>query len=1000
MENGSGVATKSGSWLAFFLAVLFFAGLPIGLIRLGEAFVAAQEKNRLGRSHLERLEQNLFRLKREGGDLYYIQRQLNEVYGLLLEHDFSPGAAGTSLSTLARANLAFVTVHFFDARGEIIPVPGRKVEMRSAMKRIFAGLVEPELNGKSDLIVKNRSLFQTMLGNIDPSDVVYQKGTLLSVQLRGQAGYFYWNTFYSQAPANQDHGGIRRRPEESLDEYKGGIIAFFDEKDIPRDFALKQLIRTFNQGAGPEEGYALIDLERPEGSHGIRTLSQRIGFPGRRILRRAVDLRNAYQRLEQDAGHLTAIVSIDAGRVVMGMKRFMHGLEHRVGIMIDLLSVLLLMLATYWSWRVHVAGDMVSIPIRHKLVGLFLYATAIPVTALLLLGYQYMLDRNQVMVQERMSQLSELTENIDESFMAAVRSLERLYRRISRLSIVRKGDTKRIRELIRRLNEAKLLSQMFMVDSRGRMQLIEEVHPQGRDLVGKLVPTLARKIFSVRLGQNDDDLRANMSDVMVESFTDSIAEFMSGKGSQKLFGSIIETNDRIIEFMLGSVGNLMYSTFIWGEGEKRPANLLLIVHRTRDYARRYLRGIIRQNQLRAEKTTPVRLAVVSRGDDNSVYPRDYTKYPFVKELAEKVQSTETQHASVENIGGQPYLIVASPLKKMPEYILITMYPRRLIDAVIRENSVKIGLVALVSGCFAFFIGLLLSRHFLWPINQLAAGVSAIERREFAHQVPPLGNDEFGDLGVTFNRVISNLEEMHVGKIVQETLFPMMPISQGEYELYGATDSMTDLGGDYFDSFTVDNRHVVTIIGDVTGHGVPAALLMAMAKSGVAMLGPAESVRALEAMNRLNRMVFDTVKKKRLMSLIYTVLDTRTNKIDVVNAGHCFPFLHQCASGETAEIQNPAFPLGARKNGAFESAAITLNPGDSLILYTDGIVEAKDTENRVIGYARLQRIVGEACAFARTAEAVHADILRRVKSLIGSRVIEDDVTLLVIRRRNG
>lgn len=1000
MENGAGGSAKRGNWLAFFLAVLFFAGLPIGLIRLGEAFVAAQEKNRLGRSHLKRLEQNLFRLKREGSDLYHIQRQLNELYGLLLEDDFSAVAVGSSATALTRANLAFVTVYFFDSRGEIIPVPGRRIEMRSAMKRVYAGLVEPELSGKSDLIVKNRSLFQSMLGNIDPSDVVYQKGNLVSAQIRGQSGYFYWNTFYTESPARR--GSVTKHPDgqELLDEYRGGVVAFFEEKDIPRDFALRQLVHTFNKDAAPGEGYALIDIDHPEGSFAIRTLARRVGTAGRLILRRVIGLRNAYQRQDQDDESLAAIISLDAGRVVVGLKRFEYGLERQVGIMIDILSAVILLLAGYWAWRVHVADDMVSVSIRHKLVGLFLYATAIPVTALLLLGYQYMLDRNQVMVQERMSQLSELTENIDESFMAAVRSLEKLYRRISRLSIVRKGETGRIRELSRRLDEANLLSQMFMVDSKGRMQLLEDLNPRGRDLIGKLIPTLARKIFAVRLGQSDNDLRANMSDVMVESFTDSIAEFMSGKGSQKMFGTIIEANDKIIEFMLGNIGNLMYSTFIWGEGEKRPANLLLIVHRTRDYARKYLMKIVRRNQLLSEKAVPVRLAVVSRADGNSVYPREYTKYPFVKEMAEKVESTETQHASVENIGGQPYLVVASPLKKMPEYILITIYPRRLIDTVIRDNSVKIGLVALVSGCFAFFIGLLLSRHFLWPINQLAAGVTAIDRRDFAHQVPHLGNDEFGDLGSTFNRVISNLEEMHVGKIVQETLFPKMPITQGEYELYGATDSMTDLGGDYFDSFIVQDRHVVTIIGDVTGHGVPAALLMAMAKSGVAMLRPEESVRGVEAMSRLNRLVFETMKKKRLMSLVYTVLDTQTHSIETVNAGHCFPFHFRCASGKTVEIENPAFPLGARKNGAFDRASVDMDPGDCLILYTDGIVEAKDGMNDFVGYNRLREIVGDVCATGRSAETVHAEILSRVKQMIDYRPIEDDVTLLVIRRRNG
>ncbi|HNW36673.1 MAG TPA: hypothetical protein PKM25_17170, partial [Candidatus Ozemobacteraceae bacterium] len=485
------------------------------------------------------------------------------------------------------------------------------------------------------------------------------------------------------------------------DAYAGGMIAFFEEQDIPRDLALRELLGRFNTDAGADEGYALCDLETPSKSYGIRTVSKRLSASSRQIFRRALGLRNSYQRQNQDKESLISIVSLDAGRMVLAMKRLESGLEWHLRFSLELLSGLILVVVGYWSWRLHLSGEWLYVSIRHKLVALFLYATAIPVTALMLLGYQYMLDRNQVMVQERLVQLSGLIENIDDSFQAAVRSLEQLYRKVSRLPAVQRGDISQVNALFTRMKDAELLTQAFMVDSKGRLQLME-MSSQGKDLLGKLIPTLARKIFQSRLGQNEEDLKAKVSDVMVESLTDSVSEFMAGKGSQKIFGELIESNDKIIEFMLGKNGNLMYSTFLWGEGQKQPANLLLIVHRARSFAEKYLERLVGRNHRQPENENPVRLAIVSRVNENHIYPVDYTKYLFVREMSDKVGSTETQHNSVEEIGGEPYLVVASPLKKMPDFILMAMYPRRLIDDVIRGISLKIGSIAVVSGFFAFF----------------------------------------------------------------------------------------------------------------------------------------------------------------------------------------------------------------------------------------------------------------------------------------------------------
>ncbi|MBI3038994.1 SpoIIE family protein phosphatase, partial [bacterium] len=514
----------------------------------------------------------------------------------------------------------------------------------------------------------------------------------------------------------------------------------------------------------------------------------------------------------------------------------------------------------------------------------------------------------------------------------------------------------------------------------------------------KVLAAMVRRVFEKKFGA-DSQSKVNMfADTVIDSMSDSFAEALVGSGKGKgSFADVMENLDFVQEFSFGVSTNFLYANFIT-DSKGSAKYLLFNLLQKRKITDRYLEHVVEVNHRQNETVNPIRVVIIrdTRGIAR-IFPPAYSKYAFIKELSEKVLTTQTQHTSLEEIGGESNLVLASPLSRLNEYILFATYPRRLIDRVITEIFVKIALLSTISGLFAIFIGFSLAKQFLWPIQELATGISAIERRDFEHQIPPLDNDEFGNLGQTFNRVIIGLEEMHVGKAVQESLFPAEGIQLGEYEVFGKSQSMTDLGGDYFDYFSAGENQIVILVGDVSGHGVPAALLMAMAKSGIAMLSLADATKVAPTIEKLNRMIYETVKKKRLMTFFYSVLDTKENVLTTGNAGHNYPYHFQKRNNTVTPIENQSYPLGARKNSKYCEIQALLEPGDAMILYTDGIIESKNPNGTMVGYQNFSNIVQSAMQVSLGAQGIYQNIMDQFKAYTLGRPPDDDITLIVVKR---
>jgi sigma-B regulation protein RsbU (phosphoserine phosphatase) len=237
------------------------------------------------------------------------------------------------------------------------------------------------------------------------------------------------------------------------------------------------------------------------------------------------------------------------------------------------------------------------------------------------------------------------------------------------------------------------------------------------------------------------------------------------------------------------------------------------------------------------------------------------------------------------------------------------------------------------------------------------------------------------------------EEFRLACEIQIRLLPTTtPIING-YDIAGKTIPAKEVGGDYFDFITVDNYHLAFCLGDVSGKGMPAALLMSNLQAAVrtqTMLNAAVD----DCLKRLNTLLFHGTSAEKFATVFYAVLDTRTHEVRYANAGHNYPILFS-EGNEPSELPTTGMVLGALESVSFTENTLPLGAGDLLVVYSDGVIEAMNADDEEFGVHRLVKVVTEnrAEAAGRLVEA----IVESVQLHSGNAPQTDDMTLLVLRR---
>lgn len=236
------------------------------------------------------------------------------------------------------------------------------------------------------------------------------------------------------------------------------------------------------------------------------------------------------------------------------------------------------------------------------------------------------------------------------------------------------------------------------------------------------------------------------------------------------------------------------------------------------------------------------------------------------------------------------------------------------------------------------------------------------------------------------------DELEVARQLQRDLLPQeTPLWPG-WRIAHSYRTAQEIGGDYYDFLPLDDGRWVVTVGDASGHGISAGLLMAIANASLKTAIELDSSPAA-VLGLLNRVLERTGGRRAFMTLFYGVLDMRTGELEFASAGHPFPLLRR-ASGEIEELGQGAFPLGLRRQVEYKSHHLTLQPGDFLVLYSDGLPEAigGDSEQS-FGFERLRQHLKH----PQSAQDLHDTILQSVDKHLGNTAPQDDLTLVVLDR---
>ena len=237
------------------------------------------------------------------------------------------------------------------------------------------------------------------------------------------------------------------------------------------------------------------------------------------------------------------------------------------------------------------------------------------------------------------------------------------------------------------------------------------------------------------------------------------------------------------------------------------------------------------------------------------------------------------------------------------------------------------------------------------------------------------------------------EELNLARDIQGNLLPKeMPRPAG-YDIAGKSVPAKEVGGDYFDFLAVDDQRLAFCLGDVSGKGLPAALLMAnlqAAVRGQAMAGTSLT----SCLERANALLFHNTSPEKFATLFFACLDIPGHVLHYCNAGHNYPMLFR-RGGEPMRLSAGGLALGCLETYPFEESRVELAPGDRLIVFSDGISEAVDNAGEDFGEARLGQLA--AANRAAPASELIEIILQSVRIHAGNRPQMDDMTLLVVQR---
>ena len=235
------------------------------------------------------------------------------------------------------------------------------------------------------------------------------------------------------------------------------------------------------------------------------------------------------------------------------------------------------------------------------------------------------------------------------------------------------------------------------------------------------------------------------------------------------------------------------------------------------------------------------------------------------------------------------------------------------------------------------------------------------------------------------------QELRVASLIQQTLLPKSLPELDGYRVAVYYQPAREVGGDFYDFLQLPDDRLGFVVGDVTDKGVPAALVMATTRS--IMRAAANRLDSPgKILGRVNDLLYPDIPPNMFVTCLAALLDTKSGRLRYANAGHDLPYLRH-ADG-VAELRATGMPLGLMPGMSYEEKEVALDAGDSVLFYSDGLVEAHDPERKMFGFPRVQGLVGAHPGGTTLIDFLLAELERFTGEGWEQ---EDDITLLTLQR---
>jgi serine phosphatase RsbU (regulator of sigma subunit) len=235
------------------------------------------------------------------------------------------------------------------------------------------------------------------------------------------------------------------------------------------------------------------------------------------------------------------------------------------------------------------------------------------------------------------------------------------------------------------------------------------------------------------------------------------------------------------------------------------------------------------------------------------------------------------------------------------------------------------------------------------------------------------------------------QELEVARSIQQASLPEeVPILEG-WEIAPYYQPAREVGGDFYDFHLLSEGRLGVVVGDATGKGVPAALVMSTT-CGMLRLAAQSYSSPGEMLQRVNEALFPYIPANMFVTCFYAVLDPESGLLRYANAGHDLPYLHH--DGEAKELRARGMPLGLMSSMGYEEMELVLEAGEAALFYSDGLVEAHDAQGEMFGFPRLRALIAE----HGEEQALGDFLLEELYTFVEEGwEQEDDITLLTLRR---